>query len=138
MRRLGKVELEFSYEKLKVCVGYMTDKLNQTVLSDTAIPRVTIGQSTKLPQMIRRERTEDCLLMLLNNNTVQVNFLKKHQKVLIWAEDGENLYVTIIYTVGTETRAQTLSLSRDCSSQMPGEMRRILKKSRKKIKEFNQ
>ena len=117
----------------------MNDKLNQTVLSDTAVTRVTIGQVTKLPQMTRRVRTEDFVLMLLNNNTVQVNFMKKHKKVIIWAEDGGNLYVTIIVTVGTENLVQTLSLSPDCSSQeMPGEMRLLLKKTRNKIKELIQ
>ena len=105
------------------------------------VRRVCIGQSTKLPQMLLAVRTEDCVVMLLNTDTVQVNFQASHKKVIIWAEEAGagDLLATIIFTVGRETRAQTVSLSPACNSQeMPGEMRRLLSKTRRRISKVNQ
>ena len=73
--------------------------------------------------------------MVMNNSTIQVNFIKEHKKVLIWAEDGGDLHATIIFDV----EAETLSLSQGCSSkELSGEMRRLLSKTRRRIKELMQ
>ena len=132
-------DMKFKYDNLKVCLRFLSEKLHETILSDPTVSRVTAGQSTKLPQLIRRLRTEDVIILELNNNSVQVNFLKNHKKVIIWTEDDGNMFATLIFPVGSETGAQTLSLGPDCSSQeMTEETRRVLRQTRRKIKEFHQ
>ena len=134
-------DMKLKYENLKTHARYLARNLQETILSDSALSRVSLGQSTKLPQMVLAVRTEDCVVMLLNTDTVQVNFLESHKKVIIWAEESGagDLLATIIFTVGRDTRAQTVSLSPACSCQeMPGEMRRLLRKTRRRISRVNQ
>ena len=125
--------------KIHVACWPALHEYREIILSDTSVTTVTAGQSTKLPQLISRLRTEDFVIMVMNNSTIQVNFIKEHKKVIIWAEDGRDLHATIIFDVGAETRAQTLSLSQGWSSQeLTGEMRSLLSKTREKVKELMQ
>ena len=67
--------MKLRYQNLKVCVRYMDKYIEETIPSDATVSRVSIRQSSKLPQMILAVKKEDCVVMQLNNNTVQVNFL---------------------------------------------------------------
>ena len=60
---------------------------------------VNVGQSNKLPQLVRSVRTEDCIVMQLSSNTVQVNFRENHLKIIIWQEEEGDMLATIIFTV---------------------------------------
>ena len=114
----------------------MLKNLEETVLNENTFPRVRTGKPSKLPQMVRRLRTEDCIVMQISCNQIQVNFSESHQKAIIWeGEDGE-MFATVIFTVGTETRAQTWSLVRDSSGEMSAEMRGLLSKTRGRIRAF--
>ena len=52
----------------------MQKNLEETVLNENTLPRVRTGKPSKLPQMVRRLRTEDCIVMQLSCNQIQVNF----------------------------------------------------------------
>ena len=96
--------------------------------------RVNVGQSNKLPQLVRSVRTEDCIVMQLSSNNVQVNFTENHLKIIIWQEEEGDMLATIIFTVGSETRAQSFSLMTDSSSQISGEVRGLLTATRRRLR----
>ena len=131
-------DLKQRFENLAKYVHYMEKFLEETILSDTTISRVNVGQSNKLPQLVRCVRTEDCIAMQLSSNTVQVNFTENHLKIIIWQEEEGDMLATIIFTVGSETRAQTFSLMTDSSSQISAEMRGLLTDTRRRLRSVNQ
>ena len=131
-------DLQDRFEILKKYVRFMQKNLEETVLNENTLPRVRTGKPSKLPQMVRRLRTEDCIVMQLSCNQIQVNFRESHQKAIIWEGEGGEMFATVIFTVGTETRAQTWSLVRDSSGEMSAEMRGLLSKTRGRIRAFIQ
>ena len=126
------------FENLKSCVRYMEKNLEETILTDTTLRRVNTGPSNKLSQMIRQHRTQDCVVMQLNSNAVQVNFRESHVKIVIWEKEEEgDMLATIIFTAGTETGGETFSLITDCGSEVSGEMRQLLSNTRKSLSQIN-
>ena len=61
--------MKLRYDNMKFSVRYMDRNLQETILSDATVSRVSIRQSTKLPQMILAVRIEDCVAMQLNNKS---------------------------------------------------------------------
>ena len=89
----------------------MDEKLGDTIISDQETRRIVVGQKTLIPQMKSWHRAGDCIGMELSCNTVQVNFLEDHIKIIIWAKPHlHDLAITSISTVGTEVRVESSSL----------------------------
>ena len=125
------------FQNLEYYVRYMKKNLEETILTDTTIRRVQFGPSDKPSQIIRQLRTQDCVIMQLNRNAVQVNFRENHVKIIIWEkEEYGDMMATIIYTVETETGFETFSLVTDSSSEVSGERRRLISDTRERISQM--
>ena len=115
----------------------MKKNLEETILTDTTIRRVQFGPSDKPSQIIRQLRTQDCVVMQLNRNAVQVNFRENHVKIIIWEkEEYGDMMATIIFTVEAETGFETFSLVTDSSSEVSGERRRLISDTRERISQI--
>ena len=68
----------------------------------------------------------------------QVNFRENQLKIIIWGEEEGDMLATIIFTVGSETRAQSFSLMTDSSSQISAELRGLLTDTRRRLRSVNQ
>ena len=120
----------------------MDQNLNDTKFdSRQEVKRVVIGQKTSIPLMKTWHRSgpdPDSVGMELSSNTVQVNFIKEHIKVLVWANPGGDLMVTNIFNEGAESRVETFSLVAQNRSQVTAIVRRLLTRVENKVRDMIQ
>ena len=119
----------------------MDQKLNDTRFHGRQeVKRVDIGQDTSIPVMKTWHRSgsdPDSVGMELSSNTVQVNFIKEHIKVLVWANPGGgDLMVTNIFTEGAVSRVETFSLVVHNRSQATAMVRRLLTRVENKVRDM--
>ena len=103
--------------------------------------RVVIGQKTSTPVLKTWHRSgpdQDSVGMELSSNTVQINLIKEHIKVLVWADPGGNLMVTNIFNEGAESRVETFSLVAQNRSQVMAIVRRLLTRVENKVRDMIQ
>ena len=120
----------------------MDQNLNDTnINSRQQVERVVIGQKTSIPMMKTWHRSgpaQDSVGMELSSNTIQVNFMKEHIKVLVWANPGGDLMVTSIFTEGAESSVETFSLVVNNRTQVTAMVRRLLTRVENKVRDMIQ
>ena len=119
----------------------MDEHLNDTKFDGRQnVKQVVIGQKTSIPMMKTWHRSgpdQDSVGMELSSNTIQVNFMKEHIKVLCWSSSpGGALMVTIIFTEGAESSVETFSLEVYNRTQVTAVVRRLLTRVENKVRDM--
>ena len=121
---------------------YLDENLNDTnITSRQQVERVVIGQKTSTPVLKTWHRSgpdQDSVGMELSSNTVQVNLIKEHIKVLVWANPTGDLMVTNIFTEGAESMVETFSLMVYNRFQVTAMARRLLTRVENKVRDMIQ
>ena len=120
-------ELNHRVSLLKYYIQYMDENLADSLTFLPGTDTVNSGQKSAVPQLTRWNRRGDYVAMELNTQLVQVNHMTNHEKVMIWAHDGD-LVVTLIST----TSSRTFSLSSAC----PASIRSKLEDTLLEVKEL--
>ena len=116
----------------------MDEKLSDTIISEQETRRIVLGQKTLIPQLKSWHRAGDCIGMELSCNTVQVNFLDDHIKIIIWAQPHlHELFITSISTVGTEVKVESSTLL-SLPSSLSTRTRAVLGRVQGKVRDLMQ
>ena len=98
--------------------------------------RISTEKTGSVPLMEKFVRTESMIVMQLSSQTIQVNFIKEHCKLVIWAGSGKDIMVAVISKKGTTTKAETFSLVSDSKTKMSASARRFLRKIEAGLEDF--
>ena len=119
---------------IKYYIEYVKTKLQDTVVDN--MKRISTEKTGSVPLMEKFVRTESMIVMQLSSQTIQVNFIKEHCKLVIWAGSGKDIMVAVISKKGTTTKAETFSLVSDSKTKMSASARRFLSKIEAKLEDF--
>ena len=94
---------------------YMEENLADGKVGGVDHDAAGVGVSGRRPvQLVKWRRSETSIVLLLDNHSVQVNFLKTHQKALFWkGSQGQKevIFVTFLHTASEETGPETIPLT---------------------------
>lgn len=119
---------------IKYYIEYVETKLQDTVV-DT-MKRFSTEKTSSVPLMEKWVRTDSMIVMQLSSQTIQVNFIKEHCKLVIWEGSGKDIILAIISKKGTTNKAEMFSLVFDSKTKMSASARRFLSKIEAKLEDF--